>query len=284
MLLRCDYTLTSIDGSKEEIKVKNARVAIPAEYCRWKPNFTYTYLFKISDKTNGRTGDDDTDPEGLFPITFDASVVDVSTGNQEIISTISSNSVITYANGSKVVENGEYKANEEIYVVDENTGDHTVIKPAGIGDDATKAQVYKLNQSTTEGQLYAQLNGAKLGITTTPVNDASVVTSVPLADGTSLGLDAVKFKPTEEGTYAYVYTTIKYVATTYKAAGNDYNASTAYYFKTADSAEGVNDGVYYAASGISADNFETYRGKLYVVDAQGKTGVYDIKIIKVKAN
>lgn len=284
MLLRCDYTLTSIDGSKEQIKVKNARVAIPAEYCRWKPNFTYTYLFKISDKTNGRTGDDDTDPEGLFPITFDASVVDVSTGNQEIISTISSNSVITYANGSKVVENGEYKANEEIYVVDEKTSDHTVIKPADIGDDATKAQVYKLNQSTTEGQLYAQLNGAKLGITTTPVNDASVVTSVPLADGTSLGLDAVKFKPTEEGTYAYVYTTKKYEATTYTAAGNDYSASTAYYFKTADSAEGVNDGVYYAASGISADNFETYRGKLYVVDAQGKTGVYDIKIIKVKTN
>ncbi len=284
MLLRCDYTLTSIDGSKEEIKVKNARVAIPAEYCRWKPNFTYTYLFKISDKTNGKTGDDDDDPEGLFPITFDASVVDVSTGNQEIISTVSSNSVITYANGSKVTENGEYKVNEEIYVVDEKTSDHTVIKPTDIGDAAGQAQVYKLNQSTTEGQLYAQLNGAKLGISTAAVNGATVETSVPLADGTSLTLDAVKFKPTEAGTYAYVYTTTKYVATTYKAAENNYSAGTAYYFKTADSAEGANDGVYYAASGISADNFATYKNQLYVVEVQGTTGVYDIKIINVKAN
>ena len=59
---------------------------IPAVYTRWKPGYAYTYLFKITDQTNGHTGvydptkpDDDpvnSDPAGLYPISFDAVVVD----------------------------------------------------------------------------------------------------------------------------------------------------------------------------------------------------------------
>ena len=303
MLIRCDYTLTAEDGSNEIIKVKNARVVVPAEYMKWKPNFTYTYLFKISDKTNGTTGtnpsnpDEGDDNEGLHPITFDAVVVDATTGNQEYVATVSTNNVITYAKGSKVTTNAEYKAGETIYVVNQSTagtdGKHSVIKPTAIGTSAGQAQVYKLGKAATESEVYAQLNGAKMGITMTALSGtgaASIVTTVPLADSTNATIDAVKFTPAAlaEGSnaeyYAYVYTSTAYVAPEYASAGDNYAADAVYYFKTANSAQGANDGVYYTASGISSDNFEHYKSQLYTVksDKKGTVGVYDIKVITVK--
>jgi len=57
MQLRLDYTLVALDGSKEEIHINDAYVSVPINYLQWKPNHTYTYLFKISDKSNGFTGD-----------------------------------------------------------------------------------------------------------------------------------------------------------------------------------------------------------------------------------
>jgi hypothetical protein len=84
--VRVDYTLESIDGTDETIEVKGATATIPADYTRWKAGYAYTYLFEISDQTNGHTGvydptkpDDPTvnnDPAGLYPITFDAVAVD----------------------------------------------------------------------------------------------------------------------------------------------------------------------------------------------------------------
>ncbi len=58
MQLRVDYTLVALDGSGDEIKVRDAYVSVPVEYLKWKPNYAYTYLFKISDKSNGYTGKD----------------------------------------------------------------------------------------------------------------------------------------------------------------------------------------------------------------------------------
>ena len=56
MQLRVDYTLVALDGSGDVINVRDAYVSVPVEYCQWKPNYAYTYLFKISDKSNGYTG------------------------------------------------------------------------------------------------------------------------------------------------------------------------------------------------------------------------------------
>lgn len=54
--LRVDYTLVSLDGSGEEIQVRDAYVKVPLQYCKWAPNTSYTYIFKITDQTNGYTG------------------------------------------------------------------------------------------------------------------------------------------------------------------------------------------------------------------------------------
>ena len=66
MQLRVDYTLVALDGSGDVIYVRDAYVSVPVEYCQWKPNYTYTYLFKISDKSNGYTAKntgEDKDPD-----------------------------------------------------------------------------------------------------------------------------------------------------------------------------------------------------------------------------
>jgi len=56
MQLRMDYTLVALDGSGEELRIRDAYVSVPIQYLQWKPNYSYTYVFKISDSSNGYTG------------------------------------------------------------------------------------------------------------------------------------------------------------------------------------------------------------------------------------
>ena len=136
--LKVDYTLTSDDGSNEVIKVKGATAIIPAEYLRWKPNYAYTYLFKISDNTNGSTGEGG--PAGLYPITFDASVVETANGNAEFISAMGTSTITTFAvkDGKFQQGNADYEANSDLYatVVDKDKNTVTL--------DTENAKLYEL--------------------------------------------------------------------------------------------------------------------------------------------
>lgn len=105
--LKVNYLLTSIDGSKENIRVTGANAVVPVEFAKWRGNYAYTYLFKISDNTNGYTNPS-AGPAGLYPITFDACLVNTEDGLQETITTVNDKSITTYQNGSKVTENSEY--------------------------------------------------------------------------------------------------------------------------------------------------------------------------------
>ena len=71
--LKVDYTLVATDGSGEIINVKGAKAQVPAQYTSWKPGYSYTYLFKICDLSWGGTS---MNPEEMFPITFDAVVIE----------------------------------------------------------------------------------------------------------------------------------------------------------------------------------------------------------------
>ena len=283
LLLKLDFTLTADDNSPnpDVIQVRGARAIIPAELVKWKGNFAYTYIFKISDKTNGTTGDVDengdpiTDPEGLKPITFDAVVVDVTEQRQEVISSVSTNSITTYAEGAIV---NEYKAGEPVYVAVTNNAvaTHPVITPTAIGTAATEAQVYKLSKAATEAEVFAQLTGSSAGLTMTEVSGASVETSVPLAGGATSDISNVKFTPATAGTYAYVYTTTAYVAPTYAVqSSGTYDSSATYYLKSGS-------GAYFAVPVTSEATFNTYKSNLYLQTAAGTPGVYDVKVIKVQ--
>lgn len=291
MLIRLDYTLTSLDGSGEIIKVKNARAIVPTQYVQWKSNTAYTYLFKISDNTNGTTGTTPTDPdaptgdkEGLFPITFDAVVIATEDGNsQETITTLATNSVTTYSEG-KITN--EYAKDKDIYVVTNTqaTG-HAILPPSAIGEDAGNAQVYSISGTSAGTATEADVLGKLTGLTnSTAINltavapAATLVKEVPAYDGTKYDFGekgAVKFTPSAAGKYAYVYCTTKYVAPTYASVSSEsYSSAIQYYFKTGD--------VYSAASGLSEANWETYKSSLYKQTTAGTAGDYTVKVITVQ--
>lgn len=279
LLLKLDFTMYAEDGSPDVIHVRGARAVVPAQYIKWKSNFAYTYIFKISDKTNGTTGnvdanDDPTDPEGLMPITFDAIVYDVTEEQQQTISSVSSNSITTYAEGAIV---NEYTATKPIYVVASNSTTGAVITPTGLGDTDGKAQVYKLSKAATEAEVFAQLTGSPIGLTL-EAETATLETTIPLADGSTPAISNVKFTPATAGTYAYVYTTTKYVAPTYvNQSAGAYDSSKTYYMKTANN-------VYYAVTVANAAAFNEHKAQLYIIDstAPGTPGKYDVKVIKVQ--
>jgi len=128
LTLKCDYTLTSIDNSAETINVTGATATIPAAYTKWLANTAYTYLFKITDNTNGTTGTTGTDPEGLYPITFDAAVVTFESNLIGTETTVSTPSITVYQDGDVVTNGITYVA-----------GDVTVTAMAGTTDVTSSA-------------------------------------------------------------------------------------------------------------------------------------------------
>lgn len=215
LTLRVNYTLVSNDGSGEEIHVYGAKAIVPAVYAQWKSNYAYTYVFKISDKTNGKTGLGTNDPEGLFPITFDAMITDLQNGNQATVTTVATPSITTYQKGHDPKATDEYSAKKgDIYVmVDDIDG-----KPADLG---TNGKLYTVTTSKTgaaisEATVHDALtigaggsgNPSRNGITLTDVtSNVTNTTTIPGVDGNDITLKAgtaAKFTPTK-GTYAYAY-------------------------------------------------------------------------------
>ena len=166
-----------------------------------------------------------------------------------------------------------------IYVAVSNTTSGAIIEPSAIGTAATEAQVYKLSEAVSEAEVFAKLTGSPIeGLTLTALTTpaATVEDNVPLADGTNATIKNVKFTPSAAGTYAYVYTTKKYVAPTYAVqTSGAYDSSKTYYMLSGS-------GAYYAVSVPTEAAFEANKAKLYLQTAAGTPGVYDVKVIKVQ--
>lgn len=207
ILIKCDYTLTADDHTNEEIHVKGATAAIPAAFSKWEANTRYTYLFKISDNTNGTTGNptNPDDPAGLFPITFDAVVKDVEQGTT---TTVATPSITTYQEGSVEGTTIEYKTDKPIYatVYDQATSELKDLT----SDDV---QVYKLSTERTEAELQVA-NIFKAEITNNKPLSITVHTTSTTVNNVTLDANKyLSFKPTAAGYYAIKY---KYAADTYK--------------------------------------------------------------------
>ena len=162
LTLRVDYTLVSTDGSNEEIHVYGAKAVVPATYTVWQPNYAYTYVFKISDNSNGWTSQTNTDPKGLFPITFDAVVANFTDANAEqtTITTVATPSITTYQQGHKqsVATNDEYSKSQKAGVSNEvkdvyvQVMDNSV-SPSILKDDlhaSGKSRLYKITKSGSD--------------------------------------------------------------------------------------------------------------------------------------
>ena len=195
MTLCVDYDLYNA-ASGEVISVKNARAVVPAIYMKWNPNYAYTYLFKISDNTNGTTGVEGTSPEGLFPITFDAVTMAVSDGAEVgNITTVATPAITTFQDGSVSAAGITYAhGTNPIYVTVNTTGTLQTLTTAN-------TKLYTVPAGTTEADLVlasiAKTNATGLTI----LDAAEEVKGINFAAGTT-----AKFTPAAAGTYAVEFT------------------------------------------------------------------------------
>jgi len=227
--LRIDYKLTSVDGTNETINVKGATATVPAEYTEWKSGYAYTYIFKISQNTNGSTGGTST---GLTAISFDAVVVDdEANGLQETITTVSDNSITTYGyKDNKVTTNGnEYVdgtdiyatvyvpaagetaaqtvAPQKLYTVTLESGATQTINEASVANALVKGN----NDATAKTWTVTDYAGKKM-VVTEKTDVTATVTEVPAGPGYTLKVNALKWTgvvtdpaPATETYYAVEY-------------------------------------------------------------------------------
>lgn len=220
--LRIDYKLTSVDGTNETINVKGATATVPAEYTEWKSGYAYTYIFKISQDTNGSTGGTST---GLTAISFDAVVVDdEANGLQETITTVSDNSITTYGyKDNKVTTNGNEYVNgtdiyatvysagatvapQKLYTVTLETDATQTINEASVANAIEKGS----NDTAKKTWTVTDYAGKKMIVTETADGFATTVTEVPAGPGYTLKVNALKWTgvatdPATETYYAVEY-------------------------------------------------------------------------------
>lgn len=218
LTLTISYQLTSTDGSGETINITDATAKVPAAFAKWQSNYAYTYLFKISDNY------------GLYPITFDAVVVEDEAGNQETVTTVDNPSITTYAKGQNPTQaaKAEYPTGSNIYVVVDKNGAVQTLS-------ATNAKLYLVTNDTGSGatQLITEesvanalAHGTKdnndnptswtvtgvgmksLIVTTTGVPYLTPTASIPAEDsptGVAITVNGAKFTPTTAGIYAFEF-------------------------------------------------------------------------------
>ena len=292
LTLRLNYTLTSTDGSNEKIKVYGATAVVPASYTAWQPNHAYTYIFKISDNTNGTTSTT-TDKEGLFPITFDAVVTDVDNVDfsHESITTVSTPSVTTYAFNShdkKVIK--AYGAAKNEYPASDNTDIYFSVyeKGATKTDLDPNGQLYTVNKAdATEATVIdaLQIQASEVsstitgrnGIVLTPATTNTNITTIPTEDGKNVSVTAkttAMFTAKTAATYAYVYLNETrtpsdiYTPVTY-AVGKEPTAGENEYYLDPSGTTAVNVGTHLTA------------GTTYYKKCTYNNNVYGVKVVKI---
>lgn len=308
LTLRVDYTLVSIDGSAEEIKVYGAKAVVPATYTVWQPNYAYTYIFKISDNTNGWTSSatEDLQYAGLFPITFDAVVASFTEANDEqtTVTTVATPSITTYQQGHTKANNeysksqtaGVSDAVKALYVqVMENSG-ATPALVTNLGEtnsllfsvsktNASEAEVMDALQNRTnayDAESPVGRNGITLTTNANIANDVESIVNgvndqpITVTAGTAAKIDIEQLTA---GTYAYVYVTtppsgddkVYNVVSAATAAGS----ASSYYEVALDGTETP------IVSGTAANGYVYF---VKNVDAEGRYVSYTFKQTKVGDN
>ena len=214
--LKVNYKLVSTDGSTEVINVTGATAQVPAEFASWKSGYAYTYIFKISQNTNGVTNPS-AGPAGLYPITFDAVVTETQDGVQETITTVATPSITTYAKGVIVTANDEYTTGSNIYAIVENgtaltvgtnANLYTVTLEDGAAQTINEASVANAiaNGGAASPFVVTDANGKKM--TVTAASGLTAVTEIAATDapdGNAITINGAKFTPSAAGTYAFEY-------------------------------------------------------------------------------
>lgn len=295
LTLKVDYTLISRDGTGETIEVKGATAKVPAAFTQWKPNYKYTYLFKISDNTNGQVGE----VTGLYPITLDAVVASEQDGSQETITTVSEPSITTYAKASAVTSDNEYKTSSNIYVVVDKGGSvqaltvgtnanlYLVTNNTGSGTEQliteeSVANALKNGVATDEGSTGSNntwtVTGAgmkSLIVTTVSVPTLTAVSSIAEDDsptGVAITVNGAKFTPVSAGYYVFEYIKASQGAVYTQATGT-YVSGTTYYTDNTGATEVDTSGFTEGTTDVSS---------YYVLTTPASAEAKYYKVIKVE--
>lgn len=234
LTLKCDYTLVPVDGAGETIHVFGATALVPPAYTNWASNYAYTYIFKITDQTDGKAGTSETDYAGLYPITFDAvEKTDVDDGYEETVSTLGSQAptITTYQKGAAITENGENIYNAGVIYVtvyDNEVKELTVGTTSGsnislfeitqeggkkgdITETVVKSCIEAANDNTKDeyGKYIYDPNNTANTVSLTRVNDKlTAVDKIPSAHspfGTDITVNGAKFTAEKDKLYAIQY-------------------------------------------------------------------------------
>lgn len=221
--LKVNYTLVSTDGSGETINVTGAAAQVPAVYGAWKSGYAYTYIFKISQNTNGVTNPD-AGPAGLYPITFDAIVTETEDGIQETITTVATPSITTYAKGEIVTAKDEYTPGNNIYVMVNKGGSNVTLATTG----TINAKLYKvtledgaaqtINEASVANALahgtedptgtwtVTDANGKKMVlIADTGLSNAAQIAADDAPDGNAVTINGAVFTGAASTTYVFEF-------------------------------------------------------------------------------
>ena len=267
MTLKIDYELFN-ETSGEVIKVENKTAVVPATYMSWKPNYAYTYLFKITD-------------DQLTPITLDAVVIDDGEGKQETITTVTEPSITTFgvtSTGAYSINKNEYETGTDIYATIADNG--IIVDPTSkyFVYTATTSDATKLITEASVADAIAEkaIKGVTPVITCTEyTTNVSVETSVPAEDGsTKTVTGAIKMQSPAAATYVVAYQQTAGSAT---ATTADYSATTTYYSMTP-----TTEGFYTIATPTDTQitNWATEKANFTTAPTQP---VYVYKVIKVVA-
>ena len=210
--LTIKYDLYSEDTG-EKISVDYKTVEVPKQYCQWKPNYAYTYLFKISDKT-----------ADLYPITFDACVVTEETGNQETITEVSEPSITTFGvKSNEIVTNeNEYAAGDDIYATVLDGSSIATLTTSGTDKcinlytvTTTDADKYPISEASVANAIKnstaasGPIKYETVTIKTSGDDSPILTTTVPTEDGKTITLansgNALKWTAETGKTYAIEY-------------------------------------------------------------------------------
>ena len=288
--LKVDYTLISTDGSGEEINVTGATAQVPAIYATWKSGYAYTYIFKISQDTNGATNPS-AGPAGLYPITFDAVVMNNEVdGIQETITTVATPSITTYAKGEVVTANNEYLTGNNIYVKVEGGANtvvvgstaflYTVTLESGAAQTINEASVANaIKNGTWNGSAHTytvtDANDKKMVVTVSDLlKDVTEIAADDAPDGNAIEINGAKFTPSAAGDYVFQYAKTVTTAATYNAVadGTTLTAGDTYY--TSDAGAGL-----FIAKGDEVADGTNY----FVMSTPAEVSEWAYKIIKVVA-
>jgi hypothetical protein len=262
--LKCDYTLyNSVSG--ETIEVKDATVEVPYQYLQWKPNYKYTYLFKITD-------------EKLYPITFDAIEITNSDGLAEYITIVNQPSVTTFGAIYNTTDNKytAYQTGKDEYQLQTSSNQLDIYATFLLGANVLTPQLTSSNKAnfvtvyavTTTDATNFPITEASVAesiihptgnkITATAIqtenndyfgNDPSYVDNVPAEDGTTRSIHALKL-PGVKAAGKYAVEIVTYEEVTGLTAGT--SDVDGYY--TLDT-----DETYDGASGKAAESTKYYK-------------------------